>query len=242
MAGGERQRVDGEPAFVLHTHPFRETSLIVEVLSRNHGRVPLAARGARRPRSALRGVLMAFQPLSVGWFGKGEVRTLAKAEWLGGQPLLQGEALLCGYYLNELLVRLVPRDDPHPGLFDAYADTLQRMAAGLAPAPLLRRFEKTLLQELGYGLTLDRCVDSGEAVRAEGDYVVVLERGVMPAQGQPEGQPRFSGKVLLAMAGDDFSSPEVLAQSKTLMRMLLNHYLGDQDLQSRRVFKELQGL
>jgi DNA repair protein RecO (recombination protein O) len=108
-----RSKVDGQPAYVLHSYPFRETSLIVEVFSRDFGRMALLARGARRPRSAIRGLLMAFQPIEIGWAGKGEVLTLMKAEWQGGQPLLAGEALFCGYYLNELLMHLLPREDAH---------------------------------------------------------------------------------------------------------------------------------
>ena len=121
-----RNKVDSQPAFVLHTYPFRETSLIVEVFSRDFGRVALLARGARRPRSVLRGLLLAFQPLELAWAGKGEVQTLMKAEWQGGQPLLAGKALLCAYYLNELLMQLLPREDAHPRLFSVYAETLLR--------------------------------------------------------------------------------------------------------------------
>lgn len=106
-----RNKVDAQPAYVLHSYPFRETSLIVEAFSRDYGRVALLARGARRPRSAIRGLLMAFQPLELGWAGKGEVQTLMKAEWQGGQPLLTGKALFCAYYLNELLMHLLPRED-----------------------------------------------------------------------------------------------------------------------------------
>ncbi len=100
----QRHRVDGQPAFVLHAYPYSETSLIVDVFSRDHGRVAVLARGARRPRSVLRGVLLAFQPLELAWAGRGEVHTLIRAEWQGGQPLLAGKALFCGYYLNELLM------------------------------------------------------------------------------------------------------------------------------------------
>src|SRR5574343_1011945 len=140
----QRQRVDAQPAYVLHTYPFRETSLIVEVFSRDHGRVALLARGARRPRSALRGLLLAFQPLELGWAGKGEVQTLMKAEWQGGQPLLGGKALFCGYYLNELLMHLLPREDAHERLFARYAETLRRFADGVREADL-RMFEHALL-------------------------------------------------------------------------------------------------
>ena len=112
-----RNKVDGQPAFVLHTYAFRETSLIVEVFSRDFGRVALLARGARRPRSPMRGVLLAFQPLELAWAGRGEVQTLIRAEWQGGQPLLSGKALFCAYYLNELLMQLLPREDAHLRLF-----------------------------------------------------------------------------------------------------------------------------
>src|SRR5438128_7795644 len=104
----------------------------------------MVARGARSPRSPLRGVLLAFQPLALSWFGKGELRTMARAEWLGGQPLLQGEALLCGFYLNELLLRLLPREDPHDALFVQYQRALQQLAAGADSGPVLRGFERSL--------------------------------------------------------------------------------------------------
>src|SRR5512135_568374 len=150
-----KQRIQDELAFVLHSYPFRETSLVLEIFSRQHGRVPLVARGARRPRSALRGLLMGFQPLSMSWFGKHELRTLHSAEWQGGQPQLQGTALLCGFYLNELLLNLMARDDAHPQLFDYYQHALLRLAAETDHAATLRSFEKRLLQELGYALGLD---------------------------------------------------------------------------------------
>jgi DNA repair protein RecO (recombination protein O) len=142
-------RQDSREAFVLHTYPYRETSLIVETFTRTAGRVSLLARGARRPRSPMRGVLLAFQPLQLSWFGKGELRTMARAEWVGGQPLLQGEALLCGFYLNELLLRLLPREDPHEALFVQYQRALQRLAAATETGPVLRAFGKWLLKELG---------------------------------------------------------------------------------------------
>src|SRR5574343_1864623 len=123
-----RGKVDAQPAYVLHTLPFRETSLIVEVFTRDDGRIALLARGARRPRAAIRGLMMGFQPLEIGWSGKGDVLTLMKAEWQGGQPLLGGEALFCGYYLNELLIHLLPREDAHPLLFARYGALLAHLA------------------------------------------------------------------------------------------------------------------
>ena len=241
----QKQRIEQQPSFVLHTYPWRETSLIAEILSRDHGRVALVAKGARRPQSPLRGVLMAFQPLLVDWSGGGEVKTLVRAEWQGGQPLLTGRALLCGYYLNELLVRLTAREDAHPALFAAYAEALRELARGDAFAPLLRRFELALLHELGYGAGLDTEADSGDPVRPAQDYLYIIERGPVPVAGDlpPAGEaPLISGRSLLAMARGDFSAAETLAQSKNLLRAVINHYLGGQPLQSRRVLKELQEL
>ena len=115
-----RERRDDQQAFVLHAYPYRETSLIVEALTLEHGRVAMVARGAKRPRSELRGVLQAFQPLCLSWAGAGELKTLTRAEWRGGLPLVTGAALLCGFYLNELLLKMLPREDPHPDLFGDY--------------------------------------------------------------------------------------------------------------------------
>src|SRR6185295_13344639 len=157
----ERNRQESREAFILHSYPYRETSLLLEVFTRAFGRMTMVARGARRPRSAMRGVLLSFQPLALAWFGKGEVRTLSRAEWIGGQPLLRGEALLCGFYLNELLVRLLPREDAHDSLFDQYRHSLKRLAAEPDSPPLLRAFEKALLREIGYAMTLVRDSASG---------------------------------------------------------------------------------
>ena len=242
MSGSSKGRVDGQPAFVLHTHPFRETSLIVEAFTRDHGRIALVARGARRPRSAMRGLLLAFQPIELGWFGQGEMRTLAKVEWVGGQPLLQARALLLGYYMNELLLKLLPREDAHPALFQAYAEAVYALAIGEPSQASLRRFEKTLLKELGYGLTLDREAESGRQVDPQKRYAYVVERGPILVSGDEREAESFSGRALLAIAQGDFSDAETLAQCKQLMRTLIQHYLGGQRLSSRRVFMELQEL
>jgi DNA repair protein RecO (recombination protein O) len=235
-----RQRIDGARAFLLHAHPYSETSLVIDVFARDHGRLALLARGARRPRSAMRGVLLAFQPLEFGWHGGGEVKTLAKAEWLGGLPLLTGRSLLLGYYLNELLLKLLPREDAHPALFDAYAATLAALSAN-AEATELRRFEKALLRELGYGLSLERDAVSGQPLLPDANYVYQIERGAVAAD---EGGHGFAylGKTLLDIAADNYSDPRTAAESKQLMRQLFGHYLGGQALQSRRVFMELQEL
>ncbi|MBI1907289.1 MAG: DNA repair protein RecO [Rhodocyclales bacterium] len=239
----QKQRIDQQPGFVLHSYPWRETSLIVDVFSRDHGRVALVAKGARRPHSALRGVLMAFQPLLVGWSGGGEVKTLVRAEWQGGQPLLAGRALLYGYYLNELLVRLSAREDPHPALFDVYAGTLHALVRQADAASLLRGFELALLRELGYGAGLDCDAGSGVSVDPEASYVYIIERGpvrVESAADMPD--HALSGRTLLDLSAGRFDRPETAAQGKRLLRMLINHYLGGQPLQSRRMLRELQEL
>lgn len=237
-----RQRIQDHRAYVLHSYPWRETSLIVEVWTGDYGRLPLVAKGARRAGSAWRGVLMAFQPLELSWTGKSEVKTLTQAVWQGGQPLLSGVGLLCGYYLNELLLRLLPREDPHPRLFERYADTIRRLAEGEATAPLLRGFELALLSELGYGVALAVQADSGEPVKAEDEYTFVVERGVLKPELAAGSAPRLSGRTLLAMAHDDYSDAETLAQAKVLMRRLIQHYLGAQQLESRRILMELNEL
>lgn len=237
-----RGKVDGQPAYVLHTYPFRETSLIVEVFTRDYGRLALLARGARRPRSAMRGLLLGFQPLELGWSGKGEVLTLMKIEWQGGQPLLNGAALFCGYYLNELLLHLLPREDAHERLFARYAEILGDLAAdpaGSVREADLRRFEKALLQELGYGLTLD--VDQqGRAVEADALYTYQIEHG--PLRAERDALQVVRGQTLLDLAADNFLDPRSRLEAKQLMRRLLAHYLGGVELETRKIFKELQEL
>jgi DNA repair protein RecO (recombination protein O) len=237
-----RHKIEGEPAFVLHSYPYRETSLILDVFSCMHGRLAIMARGARRPRSALRGVLMNFQPLLLSWFGKGEVRTLHGAEWQGGQPYLQGTALMCGFYLNELLINLLARDDPHQQLFDYYRATLYRLAHETDHGATLRCFERHLLQELGYALALDREAGSDKAIRPEVCYRYVVERGAVPDDSETQGGLPILGKTLLDMAKDDYADPATALQSKQLMRMLLNHHLGGKALHTRELIKDLQKL
>ena len=235
-----RQKVDGQPAFVLHSYPFRETSLIVEVFSRDFGRVALLARGARRPRSALRGLMLAFQPLELSWAGKGEVRTLMKAEWQGGQPLLTGKALFCGYYLNELLLDLLPREDAHANLFAVYAETLRRFSE-VPKESDIRRFERAFLAELGYGLSLRNDVDD-LPIDPNGYYVYEIERGPVRLSESGQSLLSMSGKTLLDLAAEDFSDPKSLVEAKRLMRALMTHYLGGKSLETRKIFLELQEL
>ena len=236
--GTQAHRVDGQPAFVLHAYPFRETSLIVEVLARDIGRVALLARGARRSRSALRGVLMAFQPLELSWSGKGEIKTIVRAEWQGGQPLLSGKALFCAYYLNELLLVLLPREDAHARLFSVYAETLRRFADGPKEADI-RLFERAFLQELGYGLTL-KCDEKGHPIEPTRYYVYEIERGPVRLFENGNLVRATRGQTLIDLDVGDLSDPCSLREAKQLMRTLIAHYTGGKGLETRKIFLELQ--
>lgn len=237
----DKLRQDDQPAFVLHTYPYLETSLLVETFTRNFGRVPVVARGAKRPKSTLRGVLRAFQPLLLSWGGKSELRTLYKAEWQGGQRPLHGTGLICGFYLNELLVRLLHRNDPHQHLFDYYQKALAELSTLDDYIPVLRGFEQRMLQELGYALTLNHDVASGKPIDPEREYSYEIERGPLdhriPAHGL-----MILGKTLLDMERGDYSATLTRQQSKTLMRYILSYYLGDQPLYTRQLLKELHQL
>ena len=235
-------RIAEQPAFVLHSYPYRETSLIIDVFSRDHGRVALVAKGAKRPHSALRGVLQTFQPLTLSWSGKSEMRTLTAAEWVGGMLPLTGDALFSGFYVNELLVKFCAREDPHPPLFNHYVVTLTRLAHDEPPVQVLRSFERVLLRETGYARSLDRTA-ARRPVAAEGRYVVDPQRGVREATDElPAQWPVVSGQTLLDMERDDYHRGQTVAQSKTLMRFLLNTYLGGSPLATRQILLDLQNL
>ena len=237
-ARGVTGRVGGQPAFVLHSYPYKETSLIVDMFTRDYGRVGLVAKGAKRPHSALRGVLQTFQPLQAAWSGKAELRTLIGAEWVGGMLPLERTALLCGFYLNELLVKLIARDDPHPVLFDHYVAALNQLAHD-EPAPVvLRKFERTLLKETGVAADLTRCTSTRAPVDAGTDYVVDPERGPRLVRAA-DSWPVVCGKTLLDMEREDYSDPLTQAQGKQLMRFLLAHQLGGQPLNTRQILIDL---
>lgn len=232
------ERVDDEAAFILHTRPWRETSLIVDVLSRHHGRVGLVARGARRQSSSLKARLVSFQPLHLSWFGKNALRTLHAAEWQGGSLNLRGHGLMCGFYLNELLLRLLPEGDPHETLFDHYRATLDRLNQQADVEPILRRFELDLLSELGYAQPLGHTAEGGE-IRESARYGYEFGVGVVAPR---QGGASYEGRTLLDLAQGDLSRPATLAEGKLLMRGLLAHYLGEKPLATRQLLIDLQKL
>jgi len=235
-----KRRVDHEPGYVLHTYPYKETSLIVEAFTRRFGRVALLARGARRPRSAMRGVLLSFHPLRLSWSGSADLANLMDAEWAGGIPLLGGRGLMCGFYVNELLLRLLPRDDPHESLFDVYAGALAGLAAQDVSA-VLRDFEKRLLAELGYAPLLETDAAS-HPIEPERMYSYEPDRGPVPANGSRSDYLTVSGRTLLDVAAGDYARAETRDEARALMRVLIGERLHGQSLHTRSILMELNEL
>ena len=245
----EAYKQNNQPVYVLHTYPFKETSLVVELFSQQFGRIAAVAKGARRPHSAMRGMLQSFQILDGAWSGKNELKTLHSLDWSAGLTLLKGEALMCGFYMNELLLRLLPREDAHENLFEYYQATLKTLTENAEltnnVATILRRFELKLLQEMGYAVPLlldenDSDIDADKSYRYEAEYGACEFGG--NKIGMQKNSVQLSGKTMLDMARDDYSDLQTQSQSKQLMRYLLAHYLGDKPLHTRQLLIDLQGL
>ncbi len=262
-------RVSHEPAYVLHRYDWSESSLILEVFTRHHGRIALVAKGAKRPSSNFRPVLLPLQPLALNFGGDGEIRTLKGAEWMGGHVMPTGDALLSGYYVNELLLRLLARDDPHEALFDAYAGVVQALAgspgdpagtqAAATQSAALRAFELVLLREVGLLPALDRQTLTLVPLEPEARYSLLPEAGLREAA--PEDEPAaLTGAGWLALhaaLGDRAPFATVLQQVETLngavpdaadaalrtqLRVLLNYHCGVSTLRTRQMMRDIRGL
>lgn len=232
-------RMSQQAGFVLHQRQYRESSLIVDILSREQGRLSLVARGARRwQKRRNRPYLRQFQEFLFDWTGRGEMGTLVQAEEHPPIRQLTGQALYCGFYVNELLLRLLHRHDPHEVLYDRYGDCLARLASSDSLERELRLFERDLLLELGYGLLLDHTA-SGERIEADRQYRYFPLQGpeACTAESARSGDILVSGKSLLAYAGDRLDEPDVLLELKGLMRRVLDHHLGHKPLTSRHMFR-----
>lgn len=227
-------RIEQQPAYVLHARAYRETSLLLECLTREHGRLGVVARGVRGERARLkRAQLEPFQPLSLGLLMRGEMATLTDVEAVGTPQRLTGDVALAGLYLNELVVRLTGRQDPLPLLHDAYAATLRRLAAGESPGWSLRRFERDLLEITGYGLQLLHEADTGEAIDPVAWYRYAAEQGaVRCAAGNPQA---LRGSDLLALAQDRMPDNGSLKSLRDLMREVIRFHLGGGELRAWRV-------
>ncbi len=239
-AAGEA-RVDHEPAFVLHSYAWRETSLIVEVLTRDFGRMAVVARGAKRPTSQFRGILMPFSPLAVSWSGRSELKSLVRAEWQGGLAPLRGEGVLAAFYLNELLVRLLPRADAHPSLFATYVQSLAALAVRQGGRdPILRCFELDLLRDLGVAPSFQSCAD-GEPIDPRAWYHLDLQRGLQRSL-DPSDPDRLAGSTVIALARRDLSDPADAVAAQPLLRRLIGYHLDGRPLNARRVLMDLRTL
>jgi len=228
-----------QPAFVLHRRPYRDTSLLLEAWTPEQGRLGLIARGVRTRRSRWQGLLQPFQPLLLSGSGKGELLTLTVAEEAGRPLTPPPPRWLSGLYANELLLRLLPRYDPHPALFAAYQTVLEALAGPAAEESALRIFEKRLLAELGYGLLLDAEADSGAPIVAGNVYRYVLERGPYSAT-RTNGGILISGQSLLALRQERLVDAEVLRETKRLTRAALGLYLQGRPLRTRQLLTALQ--
>lgn len=232
------ERIALQPAYVLHRRPYRETSLLVEAFTAEHGRVGLIAKGVRRGKGRLQGVLQPFHPLLLSWSGRGELRSLTDAEGRGPVPVLSGRTIYSAFYLNELLLRLTEREDPHPALFAHYGETLAALCEDEEWA--LRLFERDLLSELGYGLALETDVD-GEPIAEDALYDYQAEIGAIRCGDVPTVRA-ISGRALLVLGGHVPPDEQSRREVKKLLRRVLRLYLGTRPLESRVLYASALGL
>jgi len=247
------KRISQEPGYLLHHYDWSESSLILEVFTRHHGRVALVARGAKRPTSNFRPVLLPLQGLRLSFGDAAEIRNLKAAEWGGGLVMPTGAALLAGYYLNELLMRLLARDDPHERLFDAYADVVRVLASspGSDWPWALRAFELLLLREIGVLPSLAMQTSNLAALQDESLYLLTTEAGLRAAQASESGLAITGVQWKALQAALDAAEPlpalaraalPVLPALKTQLRALLHQHCGVAELQTRKLLRELHDL
>ena len=246
------RRIADEPAYVLHRYDWSESSLIVEVFTRHHGRIALVAKGAKRPSSSFRPILLPMQPLHLAFGGDAEIRTLKSAEWQGGHVMPTGDALLSGYYLNELLLTLLARDDPHPVLFDVYARVVEVIASqhGEVLQAALRSYELLLLREIGLLPQLDVQTMTLGALQADARYTLVVEGGLRLAHA--DDRASLSGAQwtdLQATLAPDApftatlrACAEMSAELKPQLRALLHYHCGTKTLRTRQMMIDIQSL
>ena len=227
------------PAYVLHQYAYRDTSRIVEVFSSEHGRITLFARGANGPKSSIKGLLRPFQRLLLSWTGKSEACQLVSAEIDGEITSLTPQRLMSGFYLNELLLKLTQRCDPHPEIFYSYAACIHALCAGEFEEPTLRRFEKRLLNDLGYGLELGRTGD-GVPVQPDEYYRYAAQSGPQPCVAEAPGA--VYGQSLADLEAEAFDDPRSLRDAKRVLRAAIDACLDGRALKSREVMMALRQL
>ncbi len=228
------QRIEFQPAYILHTRPYRETSLLLEVFTSDYGRIGIIAKGVRKPKAKSRGLLQPFVPLLLSCVGRGELLTLKDFDAGGMVILLNGRALVSAFYLNELLMRLLHRWDAHQALFQSYGKALNELKIK-KEQEVLRVFEKSLLKALGYELQLIREVETGDLVESDKMYAFDPERGPILIKSQSGNKSLFKGKSLLALHQEALNDLTVLWDAKRLMREALAIHLGNKPLESRKL-------
>lgn len=233
------RRVQNQPAWLLHHRPFRDSSRILDVLSKDYGRLSVVARGSRSANSKLKGLLRPFLPLQLSWFIRTDLGTLTGAEMNGAPIALTGDALLSAYYINELLLNLLHRHDPQPEIFEAYCKTIDALQGQVEIASQLRLFELEMLRLLGYAVNLDHDAESDSELDVAQNYEYHVERGPVPV-GRKDGLMVFSGSELLAIRKQEFSDPAVLRTAGRLLRQVIAWHLNGKELKSRKVLKELR--
>lgn len=230
-------RVQKEPGFVIHTRPYSETSLYVELFSRNYGRLTAIAKGARRQKSKFRSALLPFRQLQIGWSGKGEIPILTLAEPAESWAEIRGQSALCGFYVNELVMKLLHRYDAHPGLFEDYANTMSRLRCDGGYEDILRLFEKRLLSELGYAMNLDHEADGRRGIDASRRYRYIPHLGAVAENNGRKGGVPISGAALCALRDEIFHDESEMKECKRLMRTMISHQLDNRPLHSRKLFR-----
>ena len=235
------QRVQQQPAFLLHHRPFRDSSLLLDVFSEDYGKLALVARGARAAKSRLKGLLRPFMPLRLAWVIRTDLGTLTGAE-LDGQPLtLTGDALMSGYYVNELILQLLHRHDAQPELFSAYRQTVQALATAAESqesAIVLRKFEIEMLRLLGYAVNLYHEAGNTNPLNPDRNYEFRIEQGPVPVQ-RHEGGMVFSGAQLIDIGEQHFDDDNVLRAAGRLLRTVIAFHLGGKELKTRKVLVDL---
>ncbi|PAV27181.1 DNA replication and repair protein RecO [Tamilnaduibacter salinus] len=234
-------KVEQEPGYVLHRRAWRETSLIVDLFTLNHGRMSVVARGANRPKSSWKAQLQPFQPLLLDWQGRSEMKTLTAVEGRPGPVFERTERLYCGFYLNELIQRLLPPHDPAETLFAQYIESLDALARASDDEPVLRRFEQALVAALGWGFEWDRVTDTDSVVDPDGNYYYDPEQGILAQPGEGSLLQGLRGDVLKQLADGQFETPEARRLAKRVMRVLIDHLLQGRPLHSRNLFTSWRG-
>jgi len=235
------RRMQNEPAWLLHHRPFRDSSQILDILSRDHGRLAVVAKGSRGAKSRLRGILRPFLPLQLSWVIRSDLGTLTGAEMDGAPITLSGDALLSGYYVNELILKLLHRHDPQPEIFAAYSRTIERLAGNQDVARYLRQFEIELLRLLGYALNLDHDTATREPLMPRQQYAYRAEQGPVPVSDREGAGPMvFTGAELMAIRNQEFADPAVLKNAGSLLRIVIAYHLDGKELKSRKVMQEMR--